>query len=351
MKIDRDFCSSAYLMFRSLYPYYNYSFSNKLIPNLFLENEDRKKIYNSIELEKELKFQIEKNLQLKNTCIALSGGIDSAILAKFMPKGSVAYTFKCIVPGIEVIDESIQAAKYAKECGLEHRIVEIYWEDFEELAPKLMIRKGAPIHSIEVQIAKASLQAKKDGFDAMIYGESADINYGGMNSLLSKEYLVSEFLERYSYVLPYQALKKPVMIMEPFLKFSQNGIAEVHEFIRDMFYCEAMGTYTNSINFANVEYVAPFSKTYMGIHLDVERIRKGENKYLVREIFERLYPNFEIPKKIPMPRPMNEWMANWIGPQRDEFLPNCHKNMTGDQKWMLWSLETFLNILDEEESK
>ena len=91
--------------------------------------------------------------------LALSGGIDSAALARFMPKGSTAYTFRCVVPGMQVTDESPGAARYAEACGLKHKIIDIYWEDFEALTPKLMKRKGMPVHSIEIQIYKAALQA------------------------------------------------------------------------------------------------------------------------------------------------------------------------------------------------
>lgn len=37
-----------------------------------------------------------------------------------------------------------------------------------------MRHKKAPIHSIEVQIYKADLQAKADGIDTIIFGEAAD---------------------------------------------------------------------------------------------------------------------------------------------------------------------------------
>jgi hypothetical protein len=57
-----------------------------------------------------------------------------------------------LVPGMKVTDETIQAAKYAEVCGLKHEIIEIYWEDFEQYAPILMANKGAPCHSIEIQI-------------------------------------------------------------------------------------------------------------------------------------------------------------------------------------------------------
>jgi len=47
-----------------------------------------------------------------------------------------------------------------------------------------------------------------------------------------------------------------------------------------------------------------------------------------------------------MPRPMDEWFENWEGPKRPEFWPNCHVNMTGDQKYYIWILEKFLEAQD-----
>ena len=63
-----------------------------------------------------------------------------------MPRGSKAYTFRCVVPGKEVTDESRQAAVWARANSLEHEIVEIRWEDMEAATDKLMLHKGAPIH-------------------------------------------------------------------------------------------------------------------------------------------------------------------------------------------------------------
>ena len=49
-----------------------------------------------------------------------------------------------------------------------------------------MIRKGAPIHSIETQIFIAAQKILADGFTKFIFGENADIIFGGMDGLLSK---------------------------------------------------------------------------------------------------------------------------------------------------------------------
>ena len=80
--------------------------------------------------------------------------------------------------------------------------------------------------------------------------------------------------------------------------------------------------------------------------IDYKKIRSGESKYIVREAFRKLYPGEDIPRKTPMPRPVNEWFENWQGPTREEFLPHCHETLNGNQRWMVWALERFLNMIE-----
>lgn len=350
--IDKKYCMSSFLMFRTIADW-DKSFCEELSPNWFIDKEEKDQIHNSFELEESLKKQIREMTKDRKAVLALSGGIDSAILAKFMPEGSKAYTFRCCVPGIEVIDESARAAQYARECGLEHEIIDIYWEDMEKLSPELMRHKGAPIHSIEVQIYKAALRAKAEGYNKLIFGESADLNYGGLDGLMSKEWTFGEFVNRYSYILPYMILKDSELILEPYKEWcSKDGYIDVHNFNRNFFRREALNSYWNACSCAGdsekkIECVMPYNNTWLEVPLDYERIRKGENKYLIREIFSRLYTNQEIPVKTPMPRPMEEWLVDWVGPKRKEFIPNCTRNLSGDQKWLVYALEIFLNMIDE----
>jgi hypothetical protein len=310
------------------------------IPETF---PNRIPVHDSFELEEHLKERV-RSVAGQSSALALSGGIDSAILARFMPKGSIAYTFKCIVPGVQVTDESSAAARYAEECGLQHKIVEIYWEDFEQYSNELMLQKGAPIHSIEVQIYKAALQAKKDGIDTLVFGEAADAVYGGLSGLLSKDWRVGEFIQRYSFLLPYLVLKNPELPIEPYKQWENDGVIDPHKFISNVFIQESVASYLNAAKLAGVKMVLPYPETYLDGEIDYSRIRAGENKYLVREVFQRLYPDFDVPPKTPMPRPMNEWFKNWSGPKRDEFYPHCSEGLTGDQKWLLWILERYLNM-------
>ena len=346
MIVDKRYCMSSVLMLRTIADH-NHTFKEGIDPELFEIDYDRIPIKSSEELEEALRVQTEEATKDGKAALALSGGIDSAILAKFVPKGTVAYTFKCVVPGTPVTDETGPAAKYAEECGLEHRVVEVYWEDYEKYVPILMKHKGAPMHSIEPQIFKAALTAKNDGFERMIYGETADTNYGGFSGLLSRDWTFGEFVDRYSHVLPYHVLKDPEMILEPYRQYEKDGYVDVHEFNRNVFYTESMGSYTNACDTAGIELVTPYATTIMDVPLDMDRVRRGENKYMIREIFERLYPDYEVPEKIPMPRPVNEWFKDWKGPTREEFWPNCTENMKGDQKWLVWCLEQFLNMIED----
>lgn len=350
MTVDKMYCMSSFLMYRIVVDE-NKIFSEKYPIKMMPFPKNRERITSSEQLLEFLKYEMEKRTQGKKCGLALSGGIDSAILLKLMPKNSIAYTFKCIVPGVEVTDETVRAKEYidyAMPEGIEHKIVPVYWEDMESLSVPLMKKKGAPIHSIEVQICKAALQAKKDGCDIFIFGETADCIYGGHSQLLSKDWTIGEFIERWSFVPAYKVLREPMMILEPYKQYEENGYVDVPSFLTYFESVASLNSYLNACGLADMELFAPYAYTIMNDKLDLQRVRRGENKYLIREIFNKLYSDFEIPDKVPMPRPTNEWLKEWTGPTRSEFWPNCTENMTGDQKWLVWILEKFLNLLEEE---
>lgn len=345
MNVDKKYCMSSFLMYRAIVDE-NKCFSEKYIPSHFKVNFPRTPISNSYELEETIKKLMKEWTKDGKSALALSGGIDSAILANYMPEESKVYTFRCIVPGKEVTNEVPQSSKYVEKCKLQQEVVEIYWEDFEKYSPLLMKSKGAPIHSIEVQIYKAALKAKQDGYERLIFGETSDINYGGLDKFFFNDWTVGNWMERYCYVMPYLALKDYEVINEPMKLFENNGIVDVHEFLRNFTLQTSMGSYINACKCAGIEFKSPYLMTYMSEPLDYKRIQNGESKYLVREVFQRLYPQMDVPLKISMPRPMAEWFSEWEGPTREEFWSNCIKNMNGDQKWLVWALEKFLNICD-----
>ena len=49
-----------------------------------------------------------------------------------------------------------------------------------------------------------------------------------------------------------------------------------------------------------------------------------------------------------MPRPVDIYFKDWAGPTRPEFRRDIDMSiLTGNQKWLLYSLEQFLNMVDE----
>lgn len=345
--INKQFCMSSYLMYRYVYDN-SYSFCDGALCRNVDLGFNRLPVKDKESLYEALKGCVDKACKDGKAALALSGGIDSAILARLVPPGTKAYTFRCVVPGIEVTDESKEAKRWAESNNLIHEVIDITWEDILPAADACMMRKGAPIHSIEAQIYIAAKKAVSEGITKFIFGENADIIYGGMNGLLAKDWHYAEFIDRYSYVMPYRVLRNPMLPLEPFKEFEVNGHIDGHSFINKYFRQEALGTYTNACNTAGLEFVGPYSLTYMDCPIDYNRIRSGETKYIIRELFMDLYPGIELPAKIPMPRPMNEWFSNWEGPKREEFIPHSTDNMTGDQKWMVWCLERYLNMIDED---
>ena len=342
--VDKNFCMSAFLMYRYIFDAEkNFGLPHKL----FDISAERTPIDSGDELINFLRAQVQIATRDGKAALALSGGIDSAILAKFMPEGATAYTFRCLVPGKKVVDESARAAHYAEICKLKHKVVDIYWQDVESVVDELMLRKGAPIHSIETQIFIAARKVFADGFTKFIFGENADIIFGGHDGLLSKDWTFGDFVNRYSYILPYKVLREPQLPLAPFREFEVDGRINLHGFIEKYYRQESTASYVNACDAANVKFVAPYALTKLARPIDYAKIRGGEPKYIVREAFRKLYPNEDIPRKTPMPRPVNEWFENWRGTTREEFFPHCHETLNGNQRWMLWSLERFLNLLDE----
>lgn len=343
-KVDKNFCMSSYLTFRYV--------EDRDI--LFMDRGERRdardySLYNeNLNLcanwqDLDLAFQKAfKSVDGTKIGLMLSGGMDSAILAAYMPKGSKTYTFRSNIEG--TIDETEPAKKYCEYYGLEHNPVEVSWEDMLENARICMAHKNAPVHSIEPQLYKAAQQAKADGIEVLIVGESADTIFGGMDQLLSKDWSYQDWVSRYTYVEPSMVLKDPVSMDYLYEKYKidPNGVDFVR-FVNEVFYVEGLGSYLNSFGAAGINILAPYAQCRMSEKLDLERVRNGESKYLVRELYAEKYPDFPVPTKIPMPRAVNQWLADWKGPQRPEFLPNCIEGLTGDQKWLIFCLEMFLN--------
>ena len=130
-------------------------------------------------------------------------------------------------------------------------------------------------------------------------------------------------------------------------RISDNGI-DYLKFMDEVFSIENSSSYLNVFSVANRPYFDPYARLIMAEPLDLDRVRNGEPKYLIRELMAKKYPDIPVPFKNPMPRPVDKYFKDWKGPVRKEFKKNLDMTKyTGNQKWQLWCLERFLNNNEE----
>lgn len=347
MAVDKKYCMSSYMAFRYIEDddkdFYEGMYHENIAP---VPAEKRTLCYTADDVDAELEKQFE-NLKEENKKmgIMLSGGMDSAILASYM-KGCDAYTFRFL--GGEYQKEELRRAEYYAEWyNLNLHYIDISWDTVERYIDEIMRAKAAPVHSIEPQILQGALQAKEDGIELMILGESCDSIFGGLDGLVSQDWKLEDFMFRYMFTNPADVLEEPADMQYLFERYRRGEYIDFQKFIDDVFAIESASSYLNAYNIAELPYYTPYSYLKVGGGLDLERIRKGESKYLIRELMHKKYPEIPVPEKIPMPRPVDSYFAHWQGPTRPEFKKNLDMSkFSGNQKWQMWCLERFLNLYE-----
>lgn len=338
---NKNYCASHYLAFRFIADE-SMNFYDGLSHSVFKKHGGTVPVSTADDMDRIIRQKIDEFFVEGKTAVFLSGGMDSAILASYLPRGTKAFTFKCIANG--AIDETKCARSYCDKFGLEHEIVEMYWSDFEELTPEILRADGVPFHSIEVQLLKACKIAKAQGIERFLIGNSADPVFGEMDKILAKDWDFDEFVARYNFCEPKNILKNSVDVQEVYEPYRlPNDKIDFQKFMLDVYAVESETSYMHAFKIAGVEYLDPYSYMHMAEPLDLHRVRKGMSKYLVRELFKKRF-GYDAPEKNPMPRAMNEWLKDWAGPAREEFLPNCVKDLSGDQKWQVWCSEKFFDM-------
>ena len=346
--IDKDFCLSSYIAFRYIWKD-DMEFADGMQHDLIkaIPLNERTPVATAADIDREIQAQFDELYQhYPNIGILLSGGMDSANLASYLKPRSHAYTFTASGTNVFNADEE-RAAYYCNKYGLQHHFIDISFDDYKELTPIVMESKCAPVHSIEPQIYKAAMMARADGVDLVIVGESSDLIFGGMDKLLAKDWLFDDFVKRYTFLDPQLVLTHPVDMSELFEKYRQGDKIDFKTFMDDVFAIESSSSYLNAFDTAVMPYYDPYAKLVMSEPLDLNRVRNGEPKYLIRNLYAMKYPELPIPDKIPMPRPVDMIFNDWEGPKRPEFRQDIPMNkLTGNQKWQLWCAEQFLNMID-----
>lgn len=345
--VDKNYCMSSYLAFRYIEKDETDFFEGLKHSKIEPVPETEKILVRTAEdIDKAIQKEFD-NLNGRKLGLLLSGGMDSANLASYM-KGCDAYTFR-FMGGEFQTDELKRAEYYANYYGLHLHYVDINWDTVKKYLEPVIKRKNAPVHSIEPQLYQAAIQAKKDGIEQLVVGESADLIFGGMDMLLSQDWTVEEFKERYTFTKPENVLKEPVDISYLFERYRKNYKIDFLSFMDDIFSVESSSSYYNAFGAAEIPYIDPYAKLKMKEDLDLYRVRHGEPKYLIRDLFSMKYPEYPIPDKVTMPRPVDIYFKDWNGPKRYEFRDDIDmKQYTGNQKWQMFCLEYFLNMHEPE---
>lgn len=343
---DKKYCMSSYMAFRYIenddkdfYPGMHHRNISK-IPDV-----DRILVSAADDIDREIELQMEK-FQNKKRGVLLSGGMDSAIVASYLI-GEDAYTFRFL--GGKYQNKELERAEYYAKCNqMKLHFVDISWNTVISFLNPVMESKCAPVHSIEPQILQAAIQAKNDGVEIMFVGESSDLVFGGMDQLICNDWLFDDFMNRYIFTKPEDVLTEPENMEYLFERYrvGEDRI-DFLEFMDDVFAIESSSSYMNAFKVADLPYYDPYARLKMRDKLDLERVRRGEPKYLVRELMKKKYPGIPVPNKIPMPRPVDYYFTDWKGPKRKEFRDDINiSSYDGNQKWQMWCLERFLDIYD-----
>ena len=290
--VNKAFCLSSYMAFRYIWKDgvdFAEGFQHKNI--LPVEDKDRIPVKTSEDIDREIQQQFDElYAKYDNIGILLSGGMDSANLAAYLKPGSHAYTFNSVSGEF---DADVQRArKYCQKLQLHHHLIDITMEDYQKYTPIVMRYKFAPVHSIEPQIYKAAEMARQDGVQLMIVGESADLIFGGMDKLISPEWTFDGFVKRYTFLEPALVLKNPVPQDELFEKYRIDAEhIDFMKFMDEVFAIESSSSYLNAFGAAWMPYYDPYAKLVMADPLDMNRVRNGEPKYLVRGLYAIKYPD------------------------------------------------------------
>lgn len=342
--VDKNYCMSSYLALRYIADDDKNFYEGMHHKNIDIIPDGKKiLVKNADEIGVSIKEQLAQ-FKDKKCGILLSGGMDSAIVASYM-NGGDAYTFRYL-GGAFQHEELARAEYYAKYYNLNLHYVDISWETVLLYVDACMKNKCAPVHSIEPQILQAALQAKNDGIEIIFIGNASDYVFGGMDKLLSREWKFREFIDRYIFINPSAVLQHPVDMCHIFKSyFLEKDKINYRAFLDEISVIESYSSYFNAFATADMPYFDPYARFKMADTLDLNRVRNGEPKYLIRELMAKRYPEIPVPEKNPMPRPVDMYFSEWKGPSRPEFKENLDMSQfSGNQKWLLWCLERWLEL-------
>ena len=346
--VDKSYCMSSYLSMRYVEDD-DKQFFDGLRHQVYKQQPLERKVFVSDAHDVDVALRnVFRKIANEKLGMLLSGGMDSSILASYMPEGSDAYTFR-FLGGKYQSDELERAEYFAQYYHLNLHYVDIDWNTVEKNVDKVMQHKGAPVHSIEPQLYAAAMQAKADGITMLVIGDAADYVFGGMDGLLSRNWSYDQYVRRSIYVNPAEVLKEPFDMDYLFQRYRLGKSSiDYLRFYDEVVTDESYASYENAFETAEMDFIDPYELLKLGKPLDLGRIRNGDTKYIIRDLFRMKYPETPVPQKQPMPRPVDAYFVNWEGPKRKEFRMDIDiQKYSGNQRWLMWCLERFLNLYEQ----
>ena len=222
--------------------------------------------------------------------LLLSGGMDSAILAAFLPPGSVAYTFD-YGEGDEYCEYDV-ASKYVRE-GVIHKKVSIGRDEFFSAAKELTALKQEPVVPHDPAIFIGCQKAKEDGVTHLMTGVGADGRLGGFAHFYKSSNFDDFIKVLYKqFVRPGKVLKSPVDVKYLLTPYVSDGVVDVQRYLLEMG-TEGTAVY-DTIKASGINPVNLYTDmTYAGSFSQSEGLGKG----LIKEAFLNLYPASYLTKK------------------------------------------------------
>ncbi len=174
----------------------------------------------------------------KDAVLALSGGIDSALLATLLKPKVVTVE----VPFGEDYDELDNAKKIATYLKLNHSVVTFNILDFDEVMVKAVKIIGKPIPHFNIYpLYKMYERLSKEGFKNVVLGDGPDESMCGYTRHLIMDYLYDSYeaFDRYGptidKVLPPPAITYKRILSDPNIdQLSISSIFEEYEIIKAM---------------------------------------------------------------------------------------------------------------------
>lgn len=331
-------CVGCFLRYRS-FPHKITPFSEK---KHFGVDKSVVKISNEDNLNQYLDCYF-KNIDFSKTGIMLSGGIDSSLLASYMPRG--CYAFTIAYPEMRNKDEVKRARQFANQFGLNLVIVEVTFDDVLRFHDELVINKGQPLSSIEIGIYKMCLEAKKHNLSTLITGMGADGVFGGTFYLMSRDWTNEEFVKRFSYIEPKIVMKEPVDSLEFFEMYYGTPYFNMFGFLDDVESEYTVTYFANPCDLAGIKLLAPFESCVRDFELDRVGILNGQEKIILRKLF-KIKTGFEFKGiKKAFPRPTEFWEHLYSKKLDVMFYSDSYDRLSNsEQKWILFTTNRFVEI-------